>query len=149
MYRTMEAIVRQNATFQRTVKPHSFRTWEGKPDDAKDISQFGAPAMRWTPTHTAEQWATPHLIKGGMFINCEIWLQGTNVSDMTNFWWMLVQCFYPGPPITLEIIDRLQKAGAHTGLVEFSQPAYDPQPDGLWMAGGGQLAIIVRSSINP
>ena len=48
VFRSMESIVRENPTFQRVVKPHSFRTWSGRPDDAKEFTFSIAPAMRWT-----------------------------------------------------------------------------------------------------
>jgi hypothetical protein len=53
VFRAMETIVRQNATFQRIVKPTSFRTWRGNPEDAKEFTFEIAPAMRWTPSSTA------------------------------------------------------------------------------------------------
>ncbi len=109
VFRAMETIVRQNATFQRIVKPSSFRTWQGKPDDAKEFTFQVAPALRWTPMHTGEDFKTPDTMAGDLLINCEILLPGTNVSDLTNFWWMLDALLlpkrpgrsereYPGPP---------------------------------------------------
>ncbi len=38
VFRAMETIVRSNATFQRVVKPISFRTWQGNPEDAKEFT---------------------------------------------------------------------------------------------------------------
>jgi len=144
----METIVRQNATFQRIVKPTSFRTWQGKPEDAKEFTFEIAPAMRWTPQNGPEVFRTPEMQVGPMFINCEILLKGTNVSDLTNFWWMLERCFYPAQPGPALVIPVLQNAGAFTGLVFFTQPAFDVGPDGVWLAGSGQLKIDVRNDIN-
>ena len=91
----MEAIVRHNAVFQRIVKPHSFRTWQGNPEDAREFTFELAPAIRWTPMHSGEEFKTPDTMAGDLLINCEILVKGTNVSDLTNFWWMVVRCFYP------------------------------------------------------
>ncbi len=38
VFRAMEQIVRTNPTFSRTVKPTSFRTWHGNPEDAKEFT---------------------------------------------------------------------------------------------------------------
>jgi len=148
----METIVRQNATFQRIVKPHSFRTWQGNPEDAKEFTFEIAPALRWTPMNTGEQFRTPDTMSGDLLINCEVLLKGTNVSNLTNFWWMIVKCFYPpstAPGVTRnEVIQALMTAGARSGLVLFSQPAFDPGPDGVWLSGKGQIKIEIQSQIN-
>src|SRR5271157_3830764 len=122
VYRAMETIVRQNATFQRIVKPTSFRTWQGNPEDAKEFTFEVAPAMRWTLMNTGEEFKTPDTMAGDLLINCEILIKGTNVSDMSNFWWMLAKCFYPGQspasgPTSNAIVQTLQTAGARSGLV--------------------------------
>ncbi len=149
VFRAMEMIVRQNATFQRIVKPGSFRTWQGNPEDAKEFTFEVAPAMRWTPQHTGEQFRTPDTMSGDLLINCEVLLKGTNVSDLTNFWWMLVKCFYPSVLAARNAnIQTLQTAGARSGLVLFSQPAFDPGPDGVWLAGQGQIKIEIQSQLN-
>ena len=55
VFRAMETIVRQNAIFNRVVKPDRFRTWEGHPRDIKPFSYQEAPCMRWTPMNGPEQ----------------------------------------------------------------------------------------------
>jgi len=145
----METIVRNNPTFQRIVKPSSFRTWQGNPEDAKEFTFEIAPAMRWTPMNTGEQFRTPDTMSGDLLINAEILLKGTNISDMQNFWWMVVKCFYPAQLATRQSnILTLQNAGARSGLTLFSQPAFDPSPDGTWLAGQGQIKIEIQSQLN-
>ena len=149
VFRAMETIVRQNATFQRIVKPTSFRTWQGHPQDAKVFTFEIAPAMRWTPMNTGEQFRTPDTMSGDLLINCEVLLKGTNVSDLTNFWWMIARCFYPSVLAARQSnILTLQNAGARSGLVLFSQPAFDPGPDGVWLAGQGQIKIEIQLQLN-
>jgi hypothetical protein len=151
VFRAMETIVRGNAIFQRIVKPSSFRTWQGNPEDAREFTFEIAPAMRWTPMNTGEQFRTPDTMSGDLLINAEILLKGTNVSDMQNFWWMVTRCFYPpstAPGITRNgVIQALQTAAARSGLVLFSQPAFDPSPDGTWLAGQGQIKIELQSQL--
>ncbi len=152
VYRAMEQLVRDNPTIGRIIKPSSFRTWSGKPDDAKEFTFAIAPAMRWTPQPGPEDFRTPSMQVGPLFINCEVLLKGTNVDDLTNFWWALECVFYPGAIAVLaagnnSVIQTLITAGAHTGLVLFTQPGFDPSPDGVWLAGQGQLKIDVRNEL--
>ena len=63
---------------------------------------------------------------------------------------MITRCFYPRAvePPARPIILTLQTAGARSGLVLFSQPAFDPGPDGVFFAGQGQIKIEIQSQIN-
>ncbi len=148
VFRAMEAIVRGNAIFQRVVKPDHFRTWEGHPRDVKPFTLSEAPCMRWTPMNTGEQFRTPELISGDLLVNCEIVIRGSCCDDLTNFWWMLTRCFYSSDGGNQANVRTLVGAGARSGLVFFSQPAFDPSPDGVFFAGQGQLKIEVQSPIN-
>ena len=76
----METIVRSNAIFQRIVKPSSLPHLEGNPEDAKEFTFEIAPAMRWTPMNTGEEFRTPDTMAGDLLINCEVLLPGTNCS---------------------------------------------------------------------
>jgi hypothetical protein len=151
VFRAMEAIVRRDSTFQRVVRPASFRTWQGSPDDATDFNIAYAPAMRWTPMNTGEEFRTPDTMAGDLLINCEILIRGSCCDDLTNFWWMLVKCFYPPQTSSTSvntIVATLQQAGARSGLVKFSQPAFDPGPDGVFFAGQGQMKIEIQSNLS-
>lgn len=148
VFRAMETIVRNNAIFQRTIKPDRFRTWQGEPRDIKPFTLGEAPCMRWTPMHSGEEFRTPDSMSGDLLINCEVIIRGTCVDDLTNFWWMLSRCFYPGGAAINQNVATLQTAGARSGLVKFSQPAFDPDPDGVFFAGMGQLKIEIQSNFN-
>jgi hypothetical protein len=148
VFRAMETIVRQNPVFERVVKPDRFRTWEGHPRDIKPFSYQEAPCLRWTPVNMAEKFETPDMMTGDLLLNCEVIVAGSCSDDLTNFWWMLELCFYPGGQSNNVIQQTLRNAGAHTGLVTFTQPAYDPGPDGIFFAGAGQLKIEIRFTIN-
>ena len=149
VFRAMETIVRENTVFGRIVKPDHFRTWEGHTRDCKPFDQSHAPAMRWTPANSGEEFKTPDTMAGDLLIACEILIRGTCCDDLTNFWWMVTRCFYP-PTIAARnaIIQTLQTAGGRSGLVLFSQPAFDPGPDGVFMAGQGQMKIEIQSQLN-
>jgi hypothetical protein len=149
VFRAMETIVRENTVFGRVVKPDNFRTWEGHPRDSKPFDQSHAPAMRWTPSNTGEEFKTPDTMAGDLLINCEIIVRGTCCDDLTNFWWMVTRCFYPSLIIARNaIIQTLQTAGGRSGLVLFSQPSFDPDPDGVYFQGNGQIKIEIQSQLN-
>ena len=150
VFRAMEQIVRENTIFQRVVKPDHFRTWQGLPRDCKPFDQSTTPAMRWTPSNSGETFRTPDTMAGDLLIACEIICRGTCCDDVTNFWWMITRCFYPhgGGAARQAIIQTLQTAGARSGLVLFSQPAFDPGPDGVFLAGQGQIKIEIQSQLN-
>jgi len=150
VFRAMETIVRGNSVFQRTVKPDNFRTWQGEPRDVKPFDQSNTPALRWTPMNTGEEFKTPDTMAGDLLINCEVICRGSCCDDLTNFWWMITRCFYPqgGGAARQVIIQTLQAAGARSGLVLFSQPAFDPGPDGVFFAGQGQIKIEIQSQLN-
>jgi hypothetical protein len=141
--------VRNNAIFQRVVKPSAFRTWQGDPNDIKPFTVQEAPCIRWTPMNTGEEFKTPDTMAGDLLINCEVIIRGCCCDDLTNFWWMLTRCFYP--PLLAgrnANILTLQAAGARSGLVLFSQPAFDPGPEGVFFAGQGQIKIEIQSQLN-
>jgi len=148
VFRAMETIVRQNAIFGRIIKPDRFRTWEGHPRDIKPFSYQEAPCLRWTPQNGPENFQTPNQMHGDLYISCEVLVAGSCSDDMTNFWRMLETCFYPGGLPNNVIQQTLRNAGARTGLVFFTQPAFDPSPDGVFFAGAGQLKIEVAFTIN-
>ena len=151
VFRAMETIVRGNSLFQRVVKPDHFRTWQGEPRDVKPFTQSEAPCMRWTPMNSGEEFRTPDSMSGDLLINCEIICRGSCCDDLTNFWWMLVRCFYPIQTSLTNVntvIASLQQAGARSGLVKFSQPAFDPEPDGVFFAGQGQIKIEIQSNLS-
>src|SRR5208282_1711130 len=148
VFRAMETIVRGNSVFQRIVKPDRFRTWQGEPRDIKPFSYQEAPCLRWTPMNTGEEFRTPDSMSGDLLINCEVLVAGSCVDDLTNLWWLLVKCFYPSNVAINTIVTTLQTAGARSGLVKFSQPAFDPGPDGVFLAGQGQMKIEIQSNLS-
>ena len=148
VFRAMETIVRGNTIFQRIIKPASFRTWQGDPNDAKPFTIAEAPCIRWTPMNTGEEFKTPDTMAGDLLINCEVLIRGTCSDDLANFWWCLTRCFYPSTLAARNAnIQTLQAAGARSGLVLFSQPAFDPDPDGVFVAGQGQIKIEIQSQL--
>lgn len=149
LLRAMEKIVREDPTVRRVLKTHSFRTWSGMPDDSKEFTIELTPAMRWTIAGGPDEFTTPDAMKTSMVIQTEILIKGNNSDDLNNFWWTIQRAFYP-PDFSARqvILAKLQKAGAHSGVVLFSE-AFDPDPDGVFFAAMAQIKIDVRLRLNP
>ena len=150
VFRAMETIVRQNPVFGRVDQARPLPNLAGRPDDIKPFTFQEAPCMRWTPMNTGEQFRTPDTMSGDLLINCEVIIRGSLLRRPDE---LLVDAH------TLLLPDRiwrpgranmlaLQSAGARSGLVLFSQPAFDPGPDGVFFAGQGQLKIEIQSQLN-
>lgn len=144
--RQIESILKTNPVLKRTVK--TWRTWREKPGQN---SPFGTdsdlPAIRISPVNGPDIWRYPDALVGPLYLNFEMLIPGSEYEDVFNLWFALCTAIYPGSsatPSTQTIITSLQAAGANSGLVEFSSPAFDPTPDGnMWLALG-QMKIDVR-----
>lgn len=149
VFRELVAILREDPLLSRVIRKDALRTWDGSPLDAKDFTIEHAPALRLTPVTSGDDFATPDSMKGGLLINCEILLRGTRVDDLADFWWAVCKAVYPDDLLTRNAIAlRLQNAGARSGLVLFSQPAMDPDPDGVFVMGMAQIKIDIESRFN-
>ena len=136
LFRAMEALVRRDPTFGRIVKPSSFRTWSGNPEDAKEFTIEHAPCLRWTPTAGPEVFKTPDSMVGSLFINCEILIRGTNADDIANFWGMVERVFYPGQPATNAIQQTLVNAVAYRACL-LHRASIRPGPGRCFHGRGG------------
>lgn len=149
VFREIVSILRADPVISRTIRKDCLRAWEGAQADAKNFSVEHAPAMRLTPGTGGDDFATPDSMKGALLINYEILIRGTNADDLFNLWWAMCLALYPADPIARsQLALRLQNAGARSGLVLFTQPAFDPDPDGVFIAGIGQMKIDVESRFN-
>jgi hypothetical protein len=150
VFRKICSLIRNDPTIKRIFKPASIRDWSGKAQDCEPFNVSIAPAIRLTPTQGPENWKYPDATKGTLFIKIEMLVWGTDVDDAMNLWYAIERAIYPlNPATTLTNITALQAAGAYSGLAEFPQPAFDPQPDENYFAAVGQIAIDVLIPIFP
>ena len=85
--------------------------------------------------NTGEEFKTPDTMAGDLLINCEVMIRGCCSRPD--------ELLVDADPLLLSgrarrrnaNIQTLQAAGARSGLVLFSQPAFDPGPDGVFFAG--------------
>ncbi len=145
VFRKIETILKTNATLKRVVK--TWRFWSEKPGQNPPFNIDLAPAVRVTPTNGPETWKFPNAFMGPMYLNFEYLLKGCDADDPLNFWWAIATAIYPGGQLTNNNVQALQQAGAYSGLIEFSVPGYDSDPDGNFWACSGQLKIDVLNQL--
>lgn len=141
--RLVETILKNDPTLKRVVK--TWRTYKEKPGQSAPFgTDLPLPAIRITPATGPDMWRYPDAFVGALYLNFEMLIQGQEAEDVFNLWYALCVAMYPGGGGTQTNIQALQVAGANSGLVEFSAPAFDPTPDGsMWLAVG-QMKIDVR-----
>jgi hypothetical protein len=144
--RQVELILKNDPTLKRVVK--TWRTWKELPgQNAPFGTDVPLPAVRITPANGPDLWRFPDAFVGKLYLQFEMLLFGSIAEDTYNLWFAMCTAIYPGSAgvvTTSSNIQSLQKAGANTGLVEFSMPAYDPTPDGNNTLAIGQMSIDVR-----
>ncbi len=151
VYRKLVELVRIDPTIKRVIsRPASFRAWDGAPEDSQPFTVDIAPAVRFTPINGPDLWQYPSAFAGDLYINVEMLVWGSDVSDVFNLWWAIERAIYPRDfAAKTAIVSALQQAGARTGLAEFSQPAFDPEPKDNFFAATGQIKIAVLEQLQP
>jgi hypothetical protein len=143
VFRVIDTILRNDKVLSSVIRPTSFRSWKGNSHDTMEFSHSMAPAIRLTPMNGPETWKFPEAFTGWLFIKCEMLLAGTDADDELNLWYAIEKALYPTGN-TLANVQTLQQAGAYSGLVEFSQPSFDPSPQDRYFAAVGEMKIEVR-----
>lgn len=145
VYRKVCQILQTDPVLSSVIRPESFRTWAGRSHDNMEFSYSSAPGLRLTPLGSLETWKFPEARVGDLVIRVDMVLPGTDADDEMNLWWAIQRAIYPDVYATqLANIQALQAAGANTGYVEFSQPAFDPEPQDRFFVATGQMKIEVR-----
>lgn len=149
VFRAIDDLLRNDPTIRNIItKPGSFRSWQGDTNDKADFGLSQAPAIRLTPQPEPEQWWYPATTKGFLTITFEVITPGLAIDDVDNLVYAMHRVLVPhsDPASVQTTINKLKDAGAVTGLVQFSMPAYDPRPaDGLCMATG-QFRLELQTS---
>lgn len=148
VFRRIVSQLESNAEFRRVVGRDNLRTWSGNTviDRAPFEPTSGAPIVRLTPQPGAVQWYSPELQSGILRVHVELGVQSLCVDDVADLWDLIVQSLRPGDAMfTGDLVDM----GAETGLIVFSDPAFDPQPQaepvGYFFARGFFNLTLLRS----
>jgi hypothetical protein len=149
VFRAMMSILKHDPVLTSVVKGPSFRTWDGSATDTADFSNATCPALRFLPTNGPEQFQFPDAQVGPLFVEVHMLVAGNNVDDPQNLWWAIERAIYP-TDWNKRVANQsaLQAAGAKTGLVFFTQPAFDPGPENRYFACQGQMKVDVLLQLN-
>lgn len=145
VFRKLVAILKADKTMRRVFgpeRPAAIRSWEGEPHDKAPLSIDQAPCVRLTPTGGPQHFWNPSSMRGELVIDLEVCVKGICVDDVRNLWYAMFRAFYPQDTTAAQTIrSTLQTLGARTGLVIFTKPIANPQPDGTYQLASGQIQI--------
>lgn len=151
VFRAIDTLIRTDTRLAGVFsRPGSIVSWTGK-KNVDDIvpRPEQAPWMRLTPTGGPDYWGSPDLMRGFLYVNVEMLVDGYDADDEMNLWWAVCRALYPQDSVLRNRIqDGLRTAGAWTGLCEFSAPAFDPQPTNGCFVAVGQIRCEVRLQLN-
>lgn len=154
VFRRVVQQIRDDPLIRRAVR--TILAWDGKPDDARQLTIAQAPGLRITPTFGPDTWAFPDAQRGWMFLAVEMLVPGYDAGDMMDLWWALERALYPPDGAARMAFQRDLRevglpqglAGAYTGLIEFSQPIADDSPSDQHQHAVGQLRIEMLLNLN-
>jgi hypothetical protein len=152
VFRQLEQILRNDATLRRVIGKN-WKTFSGDPGDAIPFPVAACPWIVMSRIPGAENFWSPDAMTGELSILLAIGIKGFCEDDADNLYTAIQRAIYPvgDQSAKLANVQLLQKAGAHTGIVTFTQPAFDPRSldgqacDGTIQARG-RLTITVRNT---
>jgi hypothetical protein len=151
VFRQLEAILRNDPTLAR-VLGRSWKTYSGDPGDAQPFGITSCPWLVMSRVPGPEEYWSPDAMTGDMSVLLLIGVRGFCEDDADNLYAAIQRAIYPGTQeAKLANVALLQAAGAHTGIITFSQPAFDPRSidgqatDGM-ITARGRMQITVRNT---
>jgi hypothetical protein len=110
-------------------------------------------AVRLWPVPGPEGFWAPGSMTSWLNVNIELFVKSFVLEDLDGLYWAFGRAIHGGTQDANRAVRlRLQQAGAQTGLVEMSQPAYT-DPSGIGDDGGlhavGQVKVEVRNDFQP
>jgi hypothetical protein len=143
---------------RRVVGVLNLRSWRGVPGDKAPFEPSQSqPVVRLTPNPSNVDWYSPDLQVGTLAVVVEMVVPSLCVDDVADLWDVLVHALLPGGPALSSggnpnFAQDLVAAGAETGEIVFSDPAFDPrpraEPEGIFMAEGRFHLRLLRSVIS-
>jgi hypothetical protein len=157
VFRQIESILRNDPTLRQLIGSR-WQTWDGSPDAKAPLAKTQTPAIMLSRAADANTWFAPDAMVEPLVVDVEIEVDSTNQDDPDNLWYAVVRAIYPTNPKNLSpsprqvIQDALVKAGAFTGVCDFTQPAVAPvgtegAPDSRQYALG-RIKLDVLLNIN-
>jgi hypothetical protein len=150
VFRQLVAIFQADLVLARVIAPRHWRTFSGDPADKTEFGVTACPSVVLSRIPGDEEFWSPDSMTGDLQVQILLQTRGTCEDDADNLYWAFQRAIYPLDNDTkLKINRSLVAVGAHTGLVLFSQPAFDPRnlngqaSEGMILARGA-MRITVR-----
>lgn len=123
------------------------RSWKGTEDDKLPLTATeDGPVMRFTPRPRAVARYDPLTEYGPLDVLVELSVLSLAIDDVLNLWGTLCDALTFRDEAWRQ---ALVAAGAETGEIAFTDPAYDPRPDaqplGVFNAAGVFTLTVLRS----
>jgi hypothetical protein len=155
VFRRIIQQLKNDTAIKRVVGLDHLRSWEGVPADKSEfVPTSNAPVVRLTPQPRNVDWYSPDMQSGELWVQVELAVQTLCIDDVADLWDIVVNAIRPGALNATggPFVQDLVAAGAETGEIVFSDPAFDPQPqasdDGFFFAAGHFRLRLLRS-VNP
>ena len=150
VFRRIVAHLEQDPNIRRVVGSDRVRSWKGVPGDKAPFSPAtGQPVLRLTPNPQGVDWYSPDTHAGTLYVLVELAVISLCIDDVADLWDLVVAALAPSD---MTLVSDLVAAGAETGEIVCSDPAFDPQPaaqpEGCFFATG-RLHLRVLRMVNP
>lgn len=148
LFRIVERALKTDPILSNVVR--TWRSWEGDPKDVEPPAKGNAPWVRMTPRISAENWWAQSTQKGTLFIDFDLWLDGTCIDDLLNLWWAMQRAIYSPDAATRNALQtRLNSKGAWPGTIAFGPAQLGPGSDDSHMESSASMYLDFRFDVNP
>jgi hypothetical protein len=150
-FRALESIWRNDPVLRTVVKV--WKTFAGDPNDRNELATSMGCAVKLWPVGGEESFWAPGSMTSDLTIQMDLLIRSFTLEDVDGLYWAFGRAVYGGTfAQVLARQEALKTAGAHTGLVFMSQPAFVAGPD-VGTEGGlratGQVRIEIRNEFVP
>jgi hypothetical protein len=132
----------------RIFTPDNWRVFSGDATrSARPPARGGGPVVTIWPTGGPSALWSPGSQVIPLFLNIELSVPSSCVLDLVNLWHAIRTAIYSGQfESDTAFCAALQAMGAHSGVMTFSQAAFDqtPEIDGALFLSVGQVRIEIR-----
>lgn len=97
VFRKIVRLLQTDPILQRTIRPTSWYTWDGRSDMKQEaFFEGGLPAIRLTPAALPAQPSTNVRFQVQFLIRVELAVGGLNMDDIMNLWDAVHYALFPG-----------------------------------------------------
>lgn len=128
LYRAFVGVVKADPVVSKVVK--TFRDWSDSGTDRVPIGATGQmPSVEFWPSGSRENYATPDTMLAEFYVDVTVQVQGLLIDNALNLWGAILRAVRPkDQAAALAMNRRFKDAGAETGVVKVTRPAFAAIP---------------------